>query len=666
MTDLPAHIAAALPRRYTVERVLARGGMATVYLAREHQPERVVALKVLDPVATAHVARERFLHEIDVVSKLTHPTIVPVFAAGQAADTLYYVMPYVEGESLRARLEREACLTVADALAIVRDVADALEYAHRRGIIHRDIKPENILLHEGRAFVTDFGVARALDVATGPMTAEGIAVGTPAYMSPEQVRGEVDPTPQSDVYALACVVYEMLTGEPPFRGRTAQAIMQRHLADTPPPLRTLRAAVPVTIERVVLRALEKAPADRPPSAAAFARDLEQSAEHPALPGPAPRSRPRVLAWWAAAAAGIVAAAVGAEWWDRRQQAAARSAQAADDQEIRGHGDAFHREGQVWLGLRTADGLQRAIAAFDSAIARDSGFAAAYADLSKAYSLAMVYRYRLGVPTYEAAARALALANRAIELDRSLPAAYEARAYVASRTGGPLDLIRGDFREAARLNPGSAEALSWSALVAGQEGRTEEALARARQAIALQPRSPPRHIALAMEALRAGRNDLAVEEARHAQRLDPRLLLARGFELRGLLAAGRAAECLAVPSGPHAGLHAACLWEAGRRAEARSLVDSLARGMDRGTLRDTTFTDALRAEDLATYFAWTGDAATALHWLRRAFDASPLGVEPRVLNSPLFDRVRRDPAFAAGAQRAVREAWERVWRASRAP
>jgi tetratricopeptide (TPR) repeat protein len=664
VTGLPEHVAAALPRRYTVERILARGGMATVYLAREHQPARTVALKVLDPAATAHVARERFLHEIDVVSKLTHPNIVPVFAAGQAADTLYYVMPYVAGESLRARLERESCLAVDDAITIVRDVADALEYAHRRGIIHRDIKPENILLHEGRAFVTDFGVARALDTASGPHTLDGITLGTPAYMSPEQVKGEHGLTPQSDVYALACVVYEMLTGEPPFAGRTAQAVMQRHLADTPPALRTLRSAVPGPVEQVVLRSLAKTPTDRPPSAAAFARDLSASMELRAVTAGTRSGRMLTLLWWVLAAAAVVAAAAGTEWWTRRRDAAARAAQEADAEELRSIADGFYREGQVWLRLRTADGLHRAIAAFDSAIARDPTFAPAFADLSKAYSLAVVYRYHIGLPAYAAASRALALANRAIALDPSLPEGYEARGYVASRAGGPLDLVRGDFRQAEHLNPGGAEALSWSAMVASREGRTDEALSRAEQAIALQPRSPPRHIALAMEALRAGRNDQAVEEARHAIRLDPRLMLSRAFELRGLLAGGRSAECLAVEPGPHAGLHAACLWQEGRRAEARAMVDSLERAIAGGTLGDTVFTPVLRAEDLATYYAWTGDAPNALRWLRRAFDESPLGIEPRVLHSALFARVRDDPAFTAGMQEAGRQAWERVWRAAR--
>jgi len=274
MPEAPAPLAAALADRYRLERKLGEGGMATVYLADDLKHQRKVALKVLRPELAAILGAERFLHEIRTTANLQHPHILALHDSGQVENTVYYVMPFIEGESLRDRLTREKQLPIEDAVRIASQVASALDYAHRHGVIHRDIKPENILLHEGSALVADFGIALAASSTGGTrMTETGMSLGTPHYMSPEQAMGERDITARSDVYALGCVLYEMLTGEPPFTGPTAQAIVARVMTEDPRSLTAQRKTVPPHVEAAVFVALSKLPADRFGSAADFARGL---------------------------------------------------------------------------------------------------------------------------------------------------------------------------------------------------------------------------------------------------------------------------------------------------------------------------------------------------------------------------------------------------------
>ncbi len=267
-------LAAALADRYTLDRELGAGGMATVYLAHDRKHERDVAIKVLHPDLGAVLGPERFLTEIKTTARLQHPHILPLLDSGSADGLLYYVMPLVTGESLRARLERERQLPVDDAVRIAREAATALEHAHRIGIIHRDIKPENILLQDGHALVADFGIALAVQSAGQRLTQTGLSLGTPQYMSPEQATGERTIDARSDVYALGAVLYEMLAGEPPFTGPTVQSIVARLMTEEPRGLVLQRKAVPEHIEAAVLRALEKLPADRFASAGEFATALE--------------------------------------------------------------------------------------------------------------------------------------------------------------------------------------------------------------------------------------------------------------------------------------------------------------------------------------------------------------------------------------------------------
>src|SRR6188472_2704845 len=262
---------AALAGRYDLVRELGAGGMATVYLAQDLRHDRKVAIKVLRPELAAVIGAERFLREIKTIANLQHPHILGLIDSGEVHGTAYYVMPFVEGESLRDRLAREKQLPVDEAARLATEVASALDYAHRHGIIHRDIKPENILLHDGSALVADFGIALAVQSAGGQrMTQTGLSLGTPHYMSPEQAMGEREITPRSDVYALGCLTFEMLAGDPPFTGSSAQAIVARVLSEKPPSIRRLRDRVPESVEEAVLVALEKLPADRFATAAEFA------------------------------------------------------------------------------------------------------------------------------------------------------------------------------------------------------------------------------------------------------------------------------------------------------------------------------------------------------------------------------------------------------------
>jgi tetratricopeptide (TPR) repeat protein len=310
----------ALPKRYTLLRELDRGGMSRVYLAREEMPDREVAIKVFDEKLSAQLGRERFVREVELTSQLGHPYIVPIHAAGDAEGALYYVMPFVRGESLRDRLEREGRLPIEDALRITEQVAGALTHAHEKGVVHRDIKPANILFHGGHAVVADFGIARALRVAEtkGTLTHAGTALGTPDYMSPEQISGEEDVNERTDLYALACVLYEMLGGQPPFHSRTRQATLARHLADTMPSLRGLRDAIPKHVEDAIRRALSKAPVDRFASVEEFVQALRNPA--PAPTGRAAsgvqgghRSYPSWATPWRLAGIAVLVAAIGLAW-----------------------------------------------------------------------------------------------------------------------------------------------------------------------------------------------------------------------------------------------------------------------------------------------------------------------------------------------------------------
>ena len=357
-----AALEAALADRYRIERELGRGGMATVYLAHDVRHHRSVGLKVLRPELAATLGPERFLHEIRIAAGLQHPHILPVFDSGDAAGQLWYTMPYVEGETLRERLIREKQLPLDDARRIALQVLSALEYAHGHGVIHRDIKPENILLEDDQAVVADFGIALAMSaVGEDRLTETGLSLGTPAYMSPEQVCAEPNLDRRTDLYSLGCVLYEMLVGEPPYTGPTPQAIIARRLTEPPPRLRTIRD-VPESLEQAIYRALARNAADRFATARDFARALTAEAT-----GPGPAGFPQATpAPWRRAPKSLVGAllltlALGLAWIVYRRQdlvvpPVSASRLAVLPFAVRGSGSfSYLAEGMVDLLSRDLDG-----------------------------------------------------------------------------------------------------------------------------------------------------------------------------------------------------------------------------------------------------------------------------------------------------------------------
>jgi serine/threonine-protein kinase len=315
MSEIIAKLKVALTDRYVIERELGQGGMAAVYLAHDIKHERKVALKVLKPELAAVIGAERFLTEIRVTANLQHPNILPLYDSGEADTFLYYVMPYVEGQTLRDKLQHEKQLAVEEAIEITRSVAAALDYAHRSDVIHRDIKPENVLLHEGQALVADFGIALAVSQAGGTrLTETGLSIGTPHYMSPEQAMGDRELDARSDVYSLGAMLYEMLVGDPPYTGSTAQAIVAKVITEKAPPVTAHRDTVPVHVSAAISKSLAKLPADRFAGAADFATALRDpgfglgpTATAVVTPGAAATARSPASRWVPWALAGVALA-----------------------------------------------------------------------------------------------------------------------------------------------------------------------------------------------------------------------------------------------------------------------------------------------------------------------------------------------------------------------
>src|SRR5438034_631495 len=678
MRDLEERLRAALADRYALERELGRGGMAVVFLARDRRHDRAVAIKVLRQEIAAALGAERFLREIQIAAKLHHPHILPLYDSGAAGELLYYVMPYVEGESLRQRLEREKQLPVEEAMALARQVAGALAYAHRNDVVHRDIKRENILLESGEAVVADFGIARAITAAGGDqLTQTGIAIGTPLYMSPEQGAGGEGLDGRSDVYSLACVLYEMLAGHPPFAGGTAQAILARHTVDPVPPLRTARATVPTAVEQALGRALAKLPADRYATALQFAEALGGSALAGAAPGAGGSRRLRaVLGVGLALAALGVGLAVARPWRHAPPAAVSARAYAASvavlpfetiggepqdeyfsdgmtdeiitqlaqirDLKVISRTSVVALKGSHLTLSRIADtlGVDHVL---EGSARRAGGRVRVNAQLIAARTDA-----HLWAKTYERDLKDVFRVQEEIagDVSKALLASVQGLRPLGagSRTERPAvssDAAVRDVTRAIALRPNSGEVHAFGQGALSDAGRAEDSFAAAQTATELDPLAPGFHLSFSNAALVVRRYDVALREARRAGVLETAPLPLRiRFEGLALLLLGRAWECLALDLRSQPYLKAMCLEGLGRHREAAAIADSLAAAIRAGRAGWAV------PEGLGMYYAWVGDVDESLHW----YEVAPRVVWPRMLRSGLFDRVRDDARFRAGIER----------------
>ncbi len=636
-----------LAGQYSIERELGRGGMAAVWLARDLRIDRPVALKILHPELAGAIGVDRFAREVRMMARLTHPNVLPVIESGvlttsDGSRLPWYTMPYIAGESLRGRLSRERQLPIEFALRVTEQVADALRSAHQLGIVHRDIKPENVLLTDSAVYVADFGIAKALiDTGDERLTSTGLAIGTPAYMSPEQASASVVDA-RSDQYSLGCLLYEMLSGEPPFTGPTAQAVVARRLAEAARPIRTVRSTVPIPVERAVLRALERVPADRFDGVSDFAIALRA----PDTPEP---ERPILRRVSVSAVALVLAASIIGGWllWRPRAIVGGNSPQP----EV----VALYQRGLRGYARRTPDGAREAVAAFSAALERDSGYAAAWNGLAKAYLQAYGRQFILSGITGDAMLRsAVAAADRAITIDSGSSDAWVTRAMV-SRAVDPTQM-RGPIqwsRRAIALDSGNAQA--WHTLASSlmDFGDFNRAIEAWRQSVRRRPSYSEGVAFLALAHYWHRQFDSATVWADSAVALDASYLLGR-----------TAAGYVAVEQGDFAKATAA--FEAARRVSTdvevvnalagRALVEALAgaRARARATLQQA---DSMAAEYtpvnplhsavyLAQAYAAVGQADRAVAWLERYSPTDHLHFQLHLRCDPPFDPIRREPRFQA--------------------
>jgi tetratricopeptide (TPR) repeat protein len=441
----------ALGDRYTVEGELGAGGMAVVYRALDRKHDRPVALKVMRPEVAAAMGRERFLSEISIAAKLQHPHILALIDSGDVDGLLFYVMPFLEGETLGQRVVRERQVPLIDALQIAVEVVSALRYAHERGVLHRDIKPANIMLTGGHAVVLDFGIARAMDKAASRLTGTGMLVGTPAYMGPENFNGEADA--RSDIYSVGCVLYEMLAGSPPFTGPTAQAILLKHLVDQVPALSTSRPDVPQHVELIMMRALAKEPDDRFPDMSALHGELQVAAASCAVAGcgpPAGRGK-------------SARTARGAAPSTPSEQRKPANLEAYDT----------YLRGVYSFDKRTEAGNDRAIELFERATHEDPTFAPAFAALGAAY----VEKFFTYDPNEEWEERAFVAVEKARAIDPGLARIYVVKGsllWTRERRFPHADAIE-EFGRALDIDPDNVEALNELGKVLFHIGRLDEAV-----------------------------------------------------------------------------------------------------------------------------------------------------------------------------------------------
>ena len=643
------HMNAALGDRYTVERELGRGGMASVWLARDCRLDRAVAIKVLHPELAGAIGVDRFVREIRLTARLQHPNVVPVLDSGvfpgpHGTPLPWYAMAYVPGESLRARLTRERHLPVEESLHIIEDAAAALQAAHREGIVHRDIKPENLLLAGGCVYVADFGIAKALlETAGERLTSTGLAIGTPVYMSPEQASAQpVDA--RSDQYSLGSVLYEMLVGEPPFTGPTAQSIVARRLAEPARAIRPVRPAVPAGVETAVLRALERVPADRFPDMAAFAGALRSRSE----PGRPARERSgRPLLRTVGGAGLFVAVALGIWWVTGGRRSGGQTARAPDVVALYRHGVHEYRK-------RTPAAIGEAVQTFTAAVRRDSTYAEAWAGLAKTYVRAYGRRFGFpGVARDSVLRLAVAAADRALASDRRSAEAWVAQGLV-SRIVDPTDLAPSvrSLRQALALDSSDAEAWDNLGIDLADSRDLDGAFQAWRRSVSADPSYTEGLAFLALGHYWRRQYDSATRWADSAIAVDPNYLLGwtaagsvaieRGDFARGRAAyeaAGRLSTDVEVPNA----LAGIALAEArgGASRESRGILqhaESLAASYSPAPLHTVVY--------LAEAYAALGETGHAISWLQQYTPRGDLHFQLHLRCDPSLAPIATDPRFRA--------------------
>jgi tetratricopeptide (TPR) repeat protein len=642
MRDLAGSV---LADRYAFERQLGEGGMATVWLARDLRHDRLVAIKVIRPELAGAMGGDRFLREVQLTARLQHPNIVPLLDSGAVptSDGIslpWYAMPYLAGESLRARLGRERQLAIEDALRITEAVAAALQAAHLEGVVHRDIKPENVLLAAGNCYVVDFGIAKAVSEAGGErLTSTGLSIGTPAYMSPEQGAGDAVDA-RTDQYSLATVLYEMLTGDVPFTASTAQAILARRLAGPARPIRPVRPSVPEPIEHAVLRALERVPADRYPDVATFVAALR------APDGSVRRVRRRRLLAVPGAGIAIVAVATLLLQVVPRRPAPDTPRDSAVV--------ALYRRGVQSLSKRTDEGARDALASFKAALERDSLYGAAWAGLAQSYQQAVNRRFVFAGPDADSVLRlAVAALDRAVALDGPTAEVLYTQAMVA-RLVDPTNLAPAlkALRQAASLDPQSAHVWLRLAVTLYDVGERDEAIRAWHRAIAIDPSHTEALAFLALGFMWARQYDSAAYWADSAVAVNPNYLLARQAEgnievERGNLqrAAGAFAAARRLSSGvelPNALAGSALVAaRAGERVEAARLLAQV-----ESLMTHYSPVPSHNAVYNAAAYAALHDTAHALAWLERYSPRQDQHFQLHIRCDPALDPIADHPRFRA--------------------
>jgi tRNA A-37 threonylcarbamoyl transferase component Bud32/tetratricopeptide (TPR) repeat protein len=638
------HLNAALTDRYDVERQLGRGGMASVWLARDLRHERRVAIKVMHPELAAAIGVDRFLREIQFIAKLQHPNVIPLIDSGvvtaqNGLDLPWYAMGYVPGETLRNRLERDRHLPIDAALAITYAVASALHAAHRIGIVHRDIKPENILLSEGQVYVADFGIAKALiDTGGERLTSTGFAVGTPSYMSPEQVTGDALDA-RSDQYSLACVLYEMLAGEPPFTGPTAHAIVARRMSESARAIRPVRSAVSEELEAVVLKGLERVPADRFADVPAFAAALQRAAVAP------PRTRRR-SATRTGVLAVLLVAGLGLGVWLVVPRAP-KAQPTRDSAAV-----ALYHRGVRGYDQRTPEGVADAIQAFTAAIELDSSYAEVWAGLARTYDRAAARGFVFpGIARDSVIHLAILAADRALALDSSSAEAWATLGMV-NRDLDPTDLTPAlrAVRRSLALDSSLAPTWHYLAISLAETGKLGEAIEAWRRSVKEDPAYSQGVAFLALGFYWRGQSDSAAWWADSAVALNPNYLLGRstvgylaveqGKFVRAV-AAFDAARRLGTDVEVVNNMAGLALAEAraGSAGKARSLLqqaESLAQAYTPALLHTAAF--------MAQAYAALGEHDRALGWLEQYTPSADLHFQLHLRCDPPMEPLAGDPRF----------------------